>query len=154
MPSQTLLRNALLQSRRIFPLQVRVLSTALKHESESFLTGTSSVYAEQMYENYLLNPESVHESWRRYFDNLQNGVAYVEEDFSQPTAVPPSKASRRQAPQAAVRDYDNLILFNSASTVRFTHLRLLFTTLERSSVRFSWCLSSHSSLSSQWPLCC
>jgi 2-oxoglutarate dehydrogenase N-terminus len=128
MASQTLLRSALSLSlsRRILPRQLRVLSTALKHESESFLTGTSSIYAEQMYENYLLNPESVHESWRRYFDNLQNGVAYAEEDFSQPTAVPPSKASRRQAPQAAVRDYDYSILHNNACNVCFTHVRLLF----------------------------
>ena len=126
MASQTLLRSALSLSRRILPRQLRVLSTAPKHESESFLTGTSSIYAEQMYENYLLNPESVHESWRRYFDNLQNGVAYAEEDFSQPTAVPPSKASRRQAPQAAVRDYDYSILHNNACNVCFTHVRLLF----------------------------
>jgi 2-oxoglutarate dehydrogenase E1 component len=79
------------------------MSTAPAHESESFLTGTSSVYAEQMYENYLHDPFSVHESWRRYFDNLQQGVAFQESEYNQPTAVPPSKASRRQAPQAAVR---------------------------------------------------
>jgi 2-oxoglutarate dehydrogenase E1 component len=109
MPSQTLLRNTLSLSRRLVrqipqTKQLRVFSAAPEqHESESFLTGTSSLYAEQMYENYLHNPESVHESWRRYFDNLQNGVAFSEQDFSQPTAAPPPKASRRQAPQAAVR---------------------------------------------------
>jgi hypothetical protein len=125
MPSQTLLRKALSltvsrhrQCGRLVrhshvhvkPTTTRIHRRAFsaapeqheQHESESFLSGTSSLYAEQMYENYLYNPESVHESWRRYFDNLQNGVAYSEQDFSQPTAAPPSKASRRQAPQAAV----------------------------------------------------
>ena len=109
MASQALLRSALLQSRRSsnkLSLSRVFLSTAPQkadsHESESFLTGTSSVYAEQMYENYLHDPSSVHESWRRYFDNLKQGVAFNESEYNQPTAVPPSKASRRQAPQAAV----------------------------------------------------
>ena len=108
MPSQTLLRNALALSRRLssFPrTSLRVFSTAPleQHECESFLTGTSSIYAEQMYENYLRDPEAVEDSWRRYFDNLTQGVAFNEAEYNQPTAVPPSKASRRQAPQAAVR---------------------------------------------------
>jgi hypothetical protein len=122
MSSQTLLfRNAALQmSRRLFLTTttrrspstslVRVFSTAPQaaveqHESESFLTGTSSIYAEQMYENYLQDPNSVEESWRRYFDNLSQGVAFNEAEFNQPTAVPPSKASKRQAPISAVRLY-------------------------------------------------
>jgi 2-oxoglutarate dehydrogenase E1 component len=110
MPSQTLLRNALSLSRRLSSstrttTSLRVFSTAPQeqHESESFLTGTSSIYAEQMYENYLRDPNLVEESWRRYFDNLSKGVPFCEEEYNQPTAVPPSKASRRQAPQAAVR---------------------------------------------------
>jgi 2-oxoglutarate dehydrogenase complex dehydrogenase (E1) component-like enzyme len=62
-----------------------------QHDNESFLTGTSSLYAEQMYENYLRNPNSVHESWKTYFDNVEHGVRYSEGDFSNPTAVPPTK---------------------------------------------------------------
>jgi 2-oxoglutarate dehydrogenase E1 component len=62
-----------------------------KHESESFLTGTSSLYAEQMFELYEQDPNSVHASWKLYFDNLSQGVAYNEADFNQPTAVASSK---------------------------------------------------------------
>ena len=54
---------------------------------ESFLTGTSSVYAEQMLELYEQDPALVHESWRQYFDNLNKGVAYSAEDYNKPTAV-------------------------------------------------------------------
>jgi 2-oxoglutarate dehydrogenase E1 component len=64
---------------------------AAAHDNESFLTGTSSLYAEQMYENYLHNPNSVHESWKTYFDNVEQGIQYSEGDFSNPTAVPPTK---------------------------------------------------------------
>ena len=59
----------------------------VRHENESFLTGTSSLYAEQMYQLYLHDPDRLHDSWRRYFDNMQAGVPYQEDDFSQPTAA-------------------------------------------------------------------
>lgn len=57
---------------------------------ETFLTGTSSVYAEQMYDRYLQDPNSVHASWKRYFDNLETGVAYdADGDYDQPTGAQP-----------------------------------------------------------------
>ena len=62
----------------------------LVHEKESFLSGTSSVYAETMYELYLQDPKSVHKSWRQYFDNLQSGVAYSESDYDKPTGAKPT----------------------------------------------------------------
>ena len=55
------------------------------------MTGTSSLYAEQMYEQYLQDPNSVHASWKKYFDNLEAGVAYSEDDYNQPTAAVASK---------------------------------------------------------------
>lgn len=57
------------------------------HESESFLTGASSLYAEQMHEQYLDDPESIHPSWKKYFDTLEQGLPYDEADFNKPTAA-------------------------------------------------------------------
>ena len=57
------------------------------HESESFLTGTSSLYAEQMYEQYLDDPNSIHPSWKKYFDNIEEGLPYDEGAFNRPTAA-------------------------------------------------------------------
>jgi 2-oxoglutarate dehydrogenase E1 component len=57
-------------------------------QSETFLNGTSSLYAEQMYEMYVQDPSSVHESWRKFFDNEQNGVTFDVNDYNQPTAIP------------------------------------------------------------------
>jgi 2-oxoglutarate dehydrogenase E1 component len=42
---------------------------------ESFLSGTSSVYAEHMYDQWRKDPQSVHASWRIYFQNLEGGAA-------------------------------------------------------------------------------
>jgi 2-oxoglutarate dehydrogenase E1 component len=63
------------------------VQTTERHENESFLTGTSSVYAEHMYERYEQDPASVPESWRRYFDGVSQGTPYDAAAYSKPTAV-------------------------------------------------------------------
>ena len=42
------------------------------YEGNSYLFGGNAPYVEEMYENYLANPGSVPDSWRDYFDALQN----------------------------------------------------------------------------------
>jgi 2-oxoglutarate dehydrogenase E1 component len=60
----------------------------LHHEGETFLTGSTAIYAEQQYELYKLDRDSVHESWRRYFDNLENGIRFNEAaQFNQPSSL-------------------------------------------------------------------
>lgn len=73
----------------------RLLSStvsAFQHENESFLSGTNSLYAEEMYDLYLTNPGQVHPSWKRYFDNLHEGKPYREEDFAMPTVAASSSS--------------------------------------------------------------
>jgi 2-oxoglutarate dehydrogenase E1 component len=41
---------------------------------ESFLSGTSSVALETMFELWKRNPSKVHESWQRYFQNIESGA--------------------------------------------------------------------------------
>ena len=57
------------------------------HENESFLTGTSSIYAEEMYDRYTADPNSVHESWKHYFDTLTAGQPYDPSAYQRPTAA-------------------------------------------------------------------
>src|SRR5665647_892351 len=42
------------------------------YQANSYLFGGNAPYVEEMYENYLANPGSVPDSWRDYFDALQN----------------------------------------------------------------------------------
>ena len=37
---------------------------------DSYLAADNDVYVETLYDNYLINPDSVDLSWRRYFDSL------------------------------------------------------------------------------------
>jgi len=66
---------------------------------ETFLNGTSSLYAEQMYEMYLDDPASVQDSWRLYFENEENAVPFDSGDFNKPTNVP----GKRSVAAAGVR---------------------------------------------------
>jgi len=42
--------------------------------SESFLSGSSGPYVEEMYNNWRRDPNSVHASWNAYFNNVENGL--------------------------------------------------------------------------------
>ena len=42
------------------------------YQGNTYLFGGNAPYVEEMYENYLANPGSVHDSWREYFDALQH----------------------------------------------------------------------------------
>lgn len=40
-----------------------------------------------MYEAYQADPTSVHESWKKYFDNLESGVEFTQSDYNNPTTA-------------------------------------------------------------------
>ena len=42
------------------------------YRSDSYLFGGNAPYVEELYEAYLDNPGSVPDTWRSYFDKLQN----------------------------------------------------------------------------------
>lgn len=53
---------------------LRALST---HAQESFMSGSNSVYVEEMYRAWLKNRESVHKSWDVYFTAIESGQTEV-----------------------------------------------------------------------------
>lgn len=73
-------------------MALRAFSTRPQN-MESFLNGTSSLYAEQMYDQYCENPDSVHPSWKKYFENDQAGVQFHHDDYSRPSTVPGKRAA-------------------------------------------------------------
>ncbi len=83
------LQKATLLARSFMPLrqaQVFTASRLLNKSSpqESFLNGSNSVYAEHMYDQWRKDPQSVHASWRIYFQNLEGGA---ETPFELPPTV-------------------------------------------------------------------
>jgi 2-oxoglutarate dehydrogenase E1 component len=81
-------------------MQQRIFSTA-PAKQESFLNGSSSVYAEYMYELYQADPNSVEPSWKSYFDALERGQAISDADFNRPTMA--TSPQPRRGVSVAVR---------------------------------------------------
>ena len=50
-----------------------------------------------MYENYVSDRESVHETWRKYFDDIEDGRGYDEGAFNRPTVVIGNKSKKEVA---------------------------------------------------------
>jgi 2-oxoglutarate dehydrogenase complex dehydrogenase (E1) component-like enzyme len=46
----------------------------MKRFNESFLSGTASVYIEQLYEEWRENPKNVLPEWDAYFQNVNEGL--------------------------------------------------------------------------------
>ncbi|MBL0720005.1 2-oxoglutarate dehydrogenase E1 component [Piscinibacter sp. Jin2] len=75
------------------------------YRSNSYLFGGNAPYVEELYEAYLLNPGSVPDNWRSYFDALQN-VPAVDGSESRDVAHAPvieSFAQRAKANAFAVK---------------------------------------------------
>lgn len=66
-------------TNRHFVSHTRRLSSPPSMDAESFANGTSSVYFDQMYEQWRADPASVHPSWKSYFENVEKerDTAYV-----------------------------------------------------------------------------
>jgi len=80
---KTFLRNSSLYNATIFTSNARsfhksTVSLAspvpMQKLGESFIDGTSANYVEQMYEAYKQDRNSVHVSWRAYFDAVEKGA--------------------------------------------------------------------------------
>ncbi|MFN9506410.1 MAG: 2-oxoglutarate dehydrogenase E1 component [Rubrivivax sp.] len=70
-----------------------------QYRSNSYLFGGNAPYVEELYEAYLLNPGSVPDNWRTYFDNLQH-VPAVDGTDSRDVAHAPVVESFAQRAKA------------------------------------------------------
>jgi 2-oxoglutarate dehydrogenase E1 component len=122
---------SLLKNQKVFKSTAAIET---KHESETFLNGSTSLYAEQMYENYSEDPNSVHETWKKYFDDMEQGKDYDESSFNRPTVVVSNmkkEAEARDSHLAVSRKLNNIVDIRSSCpryfiravlTIDFIHL--------------------------------
>jgi len=67
---------------------------------QSYLFGSNAPYVEELYESYLLNPASVEDKWRNYFDQLQHLPATDGSELTRDQAHAPIVASFAQRARA------------------------------------------------------
>ncbi|MFZ2306739.1 MAG: 2-oxoglutarate dehydrogenase E1 component [Rhodoferax sp.] len=73
------------------------------YASNTYLFGGNAPYVEEMYENYLANPGSVTDTWREYFDALQNVPAGDGSDARDVPHMPVINAFAERAKQGGTR---------------------------------------------------
>src|SRR3954468_6570860 len=69
----------------------------------TYLFGGNAPYVEEMYENYLANPGSVPDTWREYFDALQNVPAVDGSNAKDVPHLPVVNAFAERAKQGGTR---------------------------------------------------
>src|SRR3954471_11648319 len=72
-------------------------------QGNSYLFGGNAPYVEEMYENYLANPTSVPDTWRQYFDALQNVPAVDGSNARDIPHLPVINAFAERAKQGGTR---------------------------------------------------
>ena len=78
-------------------------STYAAYNSNTYLFGGNAPYVEEMYENYLANPGSVLDTWREYFDALQNVAAVDGTDAKDVPHLPVVNAFAERAKSGQTR---------------------------------------------------
>ena len=73
------------------------------YSGNTYLFGGNAPYVEEMYENYLANPGSVLDSWREYFDALQNVAAVDGTDARDVPHLPVVNAFAERAKSGQTR---------------------------------------------------
>ena len=73
------------------------------YHGNTYLFGGNAPYVEEMYENYLANPGSVLDSWREYFDALQNVAAADGTDAKDVPHLPVVNAFAERAKSGQTR---------------------------------------------------
>jgi 2-oxoglutarate dehydrogenase E1 component len=115
-------------SSRTYAAATKPQSVPLRNLSETFLDGTSANYVEEMYDQWLKDPASVHSSWASYFKNVESGAplgaGYAVPPtiasanlFPTPTGVPQPSASAAPNEQILL-DHMKLMLLIRAYQVR------------------------------------
>jgi 2-oxoglutarate dehydrogenase E1 component len=73
------------------------------YSGNTYLFGGNAPYVEEMYENYLANPGSVPDTWRSYFDALQNVPAGDGSDTKDVPHLPVINAFAERAKQGGTK---------------------------------------------------
>ncbi|KAF2163225.1 hypothetical protein M409DRAFT_26270 [Zasmidium cellare ATCC 36951] len=69
--------------------------------SDSFLSGNTANYVDEMYAEWKRDPTSVHVSWQAYFKNMESGDMPVSRAFTPPPTIVPNPVGGVTAPSFA-----------------------------------------------------
>ena len=66
----------------------------ITYKKTSFLTGVNSEFIKEFYADYISDPKSIPESWRRFFDGLSDDEKLIYDDIKGPSWSPEKKLKK------------------------------------------------------------
>src|SRR4051812_17646494 len=70
-------------------LQKRHAMSSAPAHNDSFLSGSTANYIDEMYLQWKEDPKSVHVSWQVYFKNMESGDMPIQQAFQPPPTLVP-----------------------------------------------------------------
>ena len=70
----------------------------------SFLSGINSEFINQFYSDYLSDPKSLPESWRKFFDGLSEDEKLILKDINGPSWAPGKKIKKVNFEQKEIKE--------------------------------------------------
>ena len=73
----------------------------------SFLSGINSEFINKFYSDYLTDPKSLPESWKKFFDGLSEDEKLILNDINGPSWSPEKKIKKIDFSQIKIEDKEN-----------------------------------------------
>ena len=84
----------------------------------SFLSGINSEFINQFYSDYLSDPKSLPESWRKFFNGLSDNEKLILNDINGPSWSPSKKIKKNDYFQTQTNETDNDSIDLSSETLK------------------------------------
>ena len=69
----------------------------------SFLAGANSEFINEFYADYISNPDSLPDSWKRFFDGLSDNEKLIYDDIKGPSWSPEKKLKKIKIPEESIK---------------------------------------------------
>ena len=66
----------------------------ITYKKTSFLTGSNSEFIKEFYADYISDPSSLPESWRKFFDGLSDNEKLIYDDIKGPSWSPEKRLKK------------------------------------------------------------
>ena len=76
----------------------------LIYKKTSFLSGLNSQFINQFYLDYLSDPKSLPDSWKKFFDGLSEDEKLILNDLNGPSWSPEKKTKKIDLPQNLIQE--------------------------------------------------
>ena len=71
----------------------------ITYKKTSFLAGTNSEFINEFYADYISDPSSLPESWRKFFDGLSDNEKLIFDDIQGPSWSPEKRIKKIKVPK-------------------------------------------------------